>query len=204
MAASSWGPAAHRRRRGIGVEHPWSGSGGSADPGLAVFRRQAGEVRVALEDADEDVRVRRTGEGAAPVNISKSTHPNAHRSVRRSTGSRAPVRDSCRPRCRRSAPCASRHGGGVGCVRAGGVDFRQSEVEHLRVAVARDLDVGRLEVAMDEAALVRRLERRGDLRTDPQRLSRRRTDAAPIRSASVSPLTSFHDQAEAVANSSSP
>ena len=41
--------------------------------------------------------------------------------------------------------------------------FRQPEVEHLRAAVARDHDVGGLDVAMDDAARVRRRERAGDL-----------------------------------------
>ena len=49
----------------------------------------------------------------------------------------------------------------------------QAEVEHLDDAVGRDLHVGRLEIAVDDAALVRRLERLGDLPRDGQRLVER-------------------------------
>ena len=44
--------------------------------------------------------------------------------------------------------------------------FGQSKVQHLCEAVRRDLDVGRLQVAMDDAAIVRRLERLRDLTAD--------------------------------------
>ena len=48
--------------------------------------------------------------------------------------------------------------------------LRQSEIEHLHRAVAADLDVGRFQIAMDDALLVRRFERFGDLSGDRQRL----------------------------------
>jgi hypothetical protein len=41
--------------------------------------------------------------------------------------------------------------------------FRQPEIEHLHRAVGPDLDVGRLQIAMDDAVFVRGLERVGDL-----------------------------------------
>ena len=50
----------------------------------------------------------------------------------------------------------------------------QAEVEHLDGAVRRDLDVGRLEVAMDDAAAVRGFERVGDLPGDRERLVQRK------------------------------
>ena len=53
--------------------------------------------------------------------------------------------------------------------RSGSSSLGQAEVEHLDRAVGRDLDVGRLQVAMDDALLVRRLERLGDLPGDGQR-----------------------------------
>ena len=65
------------------------------------------------------------------------------------------------------------------CVRSGrervaARRLRQAEVEHLHDAVGRDLDVGRLQIAMDDALLVRRFERVGDLPRDGQRLADRR------------------------------
>jgi hypothetical protein len=49
----------------------------------------------------------------------------------------------------------------------------EPEVEHLHLLVRRDLHVGRLQIAMDDPFLVRRLERLGDLQRDLQRLADR-------------------------------
>ena len=46
--------------------------------------------------------------------------------------------------------------------------LRQSEVQHLHRAIVADLDVGGLQIAMDDALLVRGLERLGDLLRDRQ------------------------------------
>ena len=51
--------------------------------------------------------------------------------------------------------------------------LREAEIEHLHGPVRADLDVGRLEIAMDDALLVRRVERLGDLPRDRQRLVER-------------------------------
>ena len=48
--------------------------------------------------------------------------------------------------------------------------FAKAEVEHLHGAVGRDLDVGGLEIPMDDALLVGGVERVGDLTGDGQRL----------------------------------
>ena len=48
-----------------------------------------------------------------------------------------------------------------------------AEVEHLDMAVARDLDIGRLEVAMHDPLVVRRRERAGDLGRDSSRIRQR-------------------------------
>ena len=67
-------------------------------------------------------------------------------------------------------------------------DLRQAEVQHLDHAVGRDLDVGRLQIAMDDPLLVRRFERVGGL---PRWTARQPSTARPsaIRSASVDPST---------------
>ena len=56
--------------------------------------------------------------------------------------------------------------------------FRQAEVQHLHGAVRPDLDVRGLQIAMDDALLVRRFERLGDLLRDGQRLVERNRAAA--------------------------
>ena len=53
----------------------------------------------------------------------------------------------------------------------------QAEVEHLDHAIGRDLDVGRLQIAMDDALLVRRFERLGDLPRNRHRLVQRQRPA---------------------------
>ena len=68
--------------------------------------------------------------------------------------------------------------------------LRQPEVEHLDRAVGADLDVGRLQIAMDDALLVRGFERFGDLPRDRERLVERKRARCAMRSASVGPSTS--------------
>jgi hypothetical protein len=51
--------------------------------------------------------------------------------------------------------------------------LRQTEVEHFVCAISPDLDVRRLEIAMDDAELVRGFECVGDLFGDRQRLGER-------------------------------
>jgi hypothetical protein len=51
--------------------------------------------------------------------------------------------------------------------------LRQPEVEHLHRAVLADFDIRRLEVAMDDALLVRHLKRVRDLARDDERLVER-------------------------------
>ena len=107
----------------------------------------------------------------------------AGRSASRRARSRTP---KCRRACRRACPraCSGRHVGGgaendaAQCHRGTGnrrriptgprsgprslipiERFRQTKVEHLHRAVVAELDVRRLQIAMDDAAIVRRLER---------------------------------------------
>ena len=55
-------------------------------------------------------------------------------------------------------------------VPAGSSAFASPKSSTLTVPSGRDLDVGRLQIAMDDALLVRRLERVGDLPRDRQRV----------------------------------
>ena len=88
---------------------------------------------------------------------------------------------------------------------------RDTEVENLGRSLGRDLDVGRLEIAMHDAALVRSLERGRDLLREAQRV--RQAEAtrasctracAPIRSARVWPSTSSRTRPRTPALSSMP
>ena len=90
----------------------------------------------------------------------------------------APARATCTRPCPRITPACviaeRRERRRVASARRLAVDWldrlRQAEVEHLHRAVGADLDVRRLEIAMDDALLVRRFERLGDLLRDRQRL----------------------------------
>ena len=63
--------------------------------------------------------------------------------------------------------------------RAGRIQrFGETEVEHLHRAVGADFDVRGLQIAMDDALLVRGFERVGDLLRDRQRLGERRSGRA--------------------------
>ena len=88
--------------------------------------------------------------------------------------------------------------------RSGFERFRQAEVEHLHGAVVAHLDVGGLQIAMDDALLVRGFERFCDLLRDRERLVERNRVLCAIRSASVGPSTSSMTSAGMPVESSSP
>jgi hypothetical protein len=71
--------------------------------------------------------------------------------------------------------------------------FRQSEIEHLYGAVAADLDICWLQVAVDDAGFVRRLERVGNLSRDWQGVRKRHRTAGDQRR-EVVPLDELHDE----------
>ena len=71
--------------------------------------------------------------------------------------------------------------------------FRQAEVEHLDGAVRADFDVRRLQITMDDALFVRRLQRLGYLFRDQQRLIERdRSAGGSLRQ--VLALDELHDE----------
>ena len=94
----------------------------------------------------------------------------AARLLGRHVGGRA--EDHARLRCR---VCASvgdcdRSADDAASARVAGPGLGEAEVEHLDLAVRRQLDVRGLEVAVDDALLVGFLERLGDLPRDRERL----------------------------------
>ena len=130
-----------------------------------------------------------------PVSIRNRTTPKAQMSVRRSTsrpracsgdmyGGGAHDDAGAGRRCDHRRRHRQRDIGRLGADRLG-----QTEVQHLHLVVGGDLDVGRLEVAVDDSRLVRLLEPFGDLlaigSASPSGIAPRR-----IRSSSVSPGTS--------------
>lgn len=72
------------------------------------------------------------------------------------------------------------------------LDFSRRTL-NLDGAVRADLDVGRLQIAMDDPLLVRRLERRGDLPGNGEGLGQRHGSAGHLHP-QVLPLDEFHDQ----------
>ena len=78
----------------------------------------------------------------------------------------------------------------VVCVRPGDVvNLRDAEIPDLRAAIPGDEEVGGLDVAVDEARVVRRLQAARRLRRDPQRVGERDAAPASCARASVPPET---------------
>ena len=172
-----------------GGADPFEGSGGATSrspaascSGSAV---QSGSARTT---AARTSVASSPGKVCFPVSISNSTTPNAQMSARRSAGRplrllgrhvRCRAEDHARGRHRAgevsvgelaSATLPVRPAGPPACLRQ---RLRQAEVEHLHRAVRPDLDVGRLEVPVDDAEVVCRLERLGDLPGDRRGLGQR-------------------------------
>ena len=114
-----------------------------------------------------------------------------------------------RPRARRLGgqgggvrEVTERAGGGAAATRLRsllvGHRLGETEVEDLDPAVVRELDVGRLEIAMQDPLLVRRLESLGDLEEQRQRLLDRDRTARDARR-QVLALDQLHDEEAAVA-----
>ena len=140
------------------------------------------------------------GNGSLPVTISYSTNPKANRSVpagdfslylfrrhvRRGAGDLAHVSDRMIQRANHVvSPERCRVRG-------------QAEVEHLDGAVGTELDVGRLQVAVDDSLVVGRFEGLGDLPGDGERFrDRDRAFRNPI--GERESLDQFHDEGDGAA-----
>ena len=115
------------------------------------------------------------GNARLPVNISNNTVPNAQMSARLSTvlpracsGDMYPGRAQDHPGLRRLQRQRRGHGQ-PGRHRACGLHrLREAEVEHLHRAVSANLDIRGLQIAMDDALLMRRFQRLSDLFCDGQ------------------------------------
>ena len=153
--------------------------------------------------------------GARPVSISKTTQPNAQMSVRLSTGCprrllRAHVGGRAQNHARlvvagdgdrrRLRDATSR----VDPASSASIAFARPKSSTLTVPSGAHLDVRRLQIAMDDALLVRRFERLGDLPRDRQRFVERHRALRAMRSASVGPSTSSITSARVPSASSRP
>ena len=76
--------------------------------------------------------------------------------------------------------------------------FRKAEVEHLHSAVGANHDVGRLQIAMDDAAGVRRRQGIGDRDRDPQHLAEAHAVAWNERIQALPTHVLHHDEIVAV------
>ena len=91
-----------------------------------------------------------------------------------------------------------RHGLPSSGVVSSATQFRQAEVEHLHGAVVADHDVGRLQIAMDDAARVRGRQRVGDGNGDAQHLAQAHAVARDERIEALAAHVLHHDEVDAV------
>ena len=136
------------------------------------------------------------GKARRPVNISYSTHPNAQTSLRLSTARPFACSGLMYAAVPRIIPTLRHAGVGdvgeiampcLGACRSSA--FARPKSSTFTVTVGAQLDVRGLQIAVNDALLVRGFERFGDLPRDRQRLSSGIGPCA-IRSASVGPSTS--------------
>ena len=130
------------------------------------------------------------GKARHAVSISKSTQPNAQMSARLSIGFPRACSGLMYAAVPRMTPACVIAGevivGDIDRLAAIGPEclqrLREPEVEHFHSAIRRDLDVGRFEIAVNDALFVRGLERLGDLLRDRQRfVNRDRATRDPLR-----------------------
>ncbi len=149
-------------------------SRGSSVAGIAVHSGSRARTDAMMSVTDSP------GNACRPVRSSYNTQPNENTSLRWSVGRPFACSGDMYAAVPRMTPAIVPFAVSVGdsdkswCRSWCALDrLRQPEVEHLDLAVRRDLDVGRLEIAMDDAALVRRFERVGHLPGDGERLGNR-------------------------------
>ena len=186
-------PMSRKRRFGSFSRQRWS----SRRMLTGVCGRRRAPVGLAFEDRRD-----RVGDGLAAKRRPRRQHLAQHAAERPDVGplvdrlARVPARDSCRRPCPRIDAFSCSVDGDRRHLRQVVSDPSSQTPSPARSrapstrAVRRDLDVGRFQIAVDDALLVRRFERLGDLARDRERLrDRQRTRARDARPAS-SPSTS--------------
>ena len=160
--------------------------GGSA--GFRVLRRHRRAV--------QDRRPRCTPVVAPVKRAAAGRHLVQHEPEREQIGAlidaarRAPARAPCRPAVPIVTPGPGQRRHRRRLARLVVDQLGDAEVEHLHVAARGDDDVGRLQVAVDDAAGVRRVERVGELHAPLDHLLDRQRPAARAAACSVPPSSS--------------
>ena len=176
--STSWASPISRRRR-FGSFSSVCCSSRSSSGGAAVGSLVQSGSRETIADS-VSVTVS-PANGDTPVSISYSTQPNAQMSDRLSTGLPRACSGLMKLAVPRITPVPGDRGDGrrMRLIARRGLDrFGEPEVEHFNSAVGAQLDVGGLQVPVDDPLRVRRVERIGDLRGDWE-MSRRRKRSAP-------------------------
>ena len=164
----AWGASRRcgpRRCRGAASADPFRGTAEATERLPAGRLPAARSSPVPRRRWRQHIGDRVAGERRLAVSISNSRQPNAQISTRRSTGFRAPARAPCRPRCRGSRRPGSPPAGDVA---SSGVlrcpeSHRGPSLWRVRNRAPSPrrrahFDVGGLQVAMDDALLVCRLQ----------------------------------------------
>ena len=166
--------------------------------GRGSLRRQPGPVGLARQHRRKDV-----AHGLAGEQPRAGEHLPQHDAESPDVGSLVDGRAACLLGRHVGGSAEDHPGGGALCGAASAIARRltrraavagpglgEAEVEHFHRAVVADLDVGGLQIAMDDPFVVRGLERLGDLPRDRQRLVERESGRARAAAARSSPSTS--------------
>ena len=152
------------RRLRSRATHSASSSGGISRSGArsTAARRGPRSVRRQRRSRRAGAAARRRGSRTA------GSRARRRRRARRGRARRAPARAPCSRACRSPTPASASRA--VAAARATSAkssrladDLRDAPVEHVDLAEVAEHDVGRLEIAVDDAARVRELDREADV-----------------------------------------